>query len=260
MNLSSYYESISKEPLLTKEEERDLFLLLHDEGLPKAEREGIRNKIIRANLRYPFKLAKQYSKGDPLVFEELIAAGNEGLVVAMEKFDSSKGVRFLSYAAWWVLQRVLKCMAGWRIVSLPIYRQQLASRIQKVQQAKEGMTFDELKREFPEVSEKDLKELSQTRYLTFHIEDLGDDPALEIDPIPAEVDQKIDRERIQTIILSLKTPYKEIISGLFGIFDGRERTHTDVARELKLTKEQLREYKKEALEILREKLVEYVDD
>lgn len=256
-DISKYYEQITKEPLLSKEEEQDLFLLLQDEGLLQAERDRIRDRIIKANLRFPFKLAKSYSKGDPSHFEELIAAGNEGLVVAMEKFDPSRGFRFLSYAGWWCSQRILKQMASFRIVSLPIYRQQLAAKIQKVMQSNEHMTFDELKEAFPDVPEKDLKELSETRFLTFHLEDMGDDPALEIDPIVTDVEARIDRERIHATIETLPSPHKEIVFMLYGMKDGRERTHADISKELGISKDQLRDYKKEAFEMLREKLADH---
>ena len=257
MDIARYYEEISKEPLLTKEEEVDLFLLLQDDGLSDFEKDKIRSRIIRANMRYPFKIAKQYSKGDVNTFEELIGAGNEGLVVAMEKYDINKGVRFLSYAGWWVLQRILKQMAQFRIVSLPIYRQQLAARIQKVVSSQETMTFEELKSHFPEVPEKDLKELSETRFLTYHLEDLGDDPALEIDPISNEVEVRIDRERIHAVIEQLPSPHREIIFLSYGMKDGTERTHSEIAKELNISKDQLRDYKKEAFEMLRETLAHH---
>lgn len=257
MDIAKYYESISREPLLSKEEETDLFLLLRDEGLSRKERDKIRDRIIRANLRYPFKLAKQYSKGDPDMFAELISAGNEGLVVAMEKFDPNRGFRFLSYAGWWVGQRVLKQMASFRIVALPIYRQQLAARIQKFVSANEAATFDDIKKEFDDVPEKDLKELSETKFLTYHLDDLGDDPALEIDPIATEVEVRIDRERIHAVIESLPSPHQEIIFMSYGMKDGREHTHAEIAKELGISKDQLREYKKEAFEMLREKLAHH---
>jgi RNA polymerase sigma factor (sigma-70 family) len=260
VNISAYYEQISKEPLLTKEEEQDLFLLLQDEGLSEKERKKIQDRIIRANLRYPFKLAKQYSKGDPNTFEELIGAGNEGLAVAMEKFDPTRGFRFLSYAGFWVSQRILKQMAQFRIVALPIYRQQLAARIQKITSANEKMSFEELKNAFPEVSEKDLKELSESRYLTYHLEDVGDDPALEIDPIATEVETRIDRDRIHATIESIPSPHKEIIFLTYGMKDGKERTLIELSKELGMSKDQLREYKKEAFEMLREKLADHALD
>jgi RNA polymerase primary sigma factor len=259
MDLAAYYESISREPLLTKDEEQDLFKLLADKGLSVKERSKIRDRILKANLRYPFKLAKQYSRGDPQVFEELICAGNEGLVVALEKFQPERGFRFLSYAGFWVSQRILKQMSGHRIVALPIYRQQLAARIQKVQAANENIKFDELKEYFPEVAEKDLKELSETRFLTFHLEDMGDDPSLEIDPISDEVETRIDRERLHEVVNNLPDMHKAIVIKFFGLNGDDEKTYTEISKELKISKDQLREYKKEAFEMLRERLADYID-
>jgi RNA polymerase nonessential primary-like sigma factor len=255
MDLSRYYEELCKHPIITKEEEFDLFMELQDEGLPESEKEKIRDKIIKSNMRFVFKQAKNYSKNDPDLFEELIAAGNEGLLVGLEKFKPSKNVRFLSYGGWWVVQRILKEMSKMRIVALPIWKQQLSARIQKATENREHeLTFEELKKEFPEVNEKDLKELHQTRYLTYYLDDMSDDPSFEIDPIGSEVEIRLDRERIHAMINKLPSPHKEIIELSFGIVDGEEVTHANIAKQLGISKDQLREYKREGLEMLKEKL------
>lgn len=255
MDLSQYYTQICKHPLLSREEEHDLFMELSDPTTTEKEKEKIKNRIIKANLRFVFKTAKKFSKNDPDIFEELIAAGNEGLLVGMEKFELSKNVRFLSYSGWWVLQRILKEMSKMRIVALPIWKQQLAARIQKVTENREvDLTFEELKKEFPDVSEKDLQELHRTKYLTYYLDDITDDPGFEIDPIGTEVEVRMDRERIHKIISVLPSPHREIIELTYGISDGEETTSANVAKQLNLSKEQLREYRKEALEILKGKL------
>jgi RNA polymerase primary sigma factor len=255
VDLSKYYEEICKEPMLNRDEEYDLFMEYNDAGKSIAEREKIKDKILRANLRFVFKQAKNYSKNDPDLFEELIAAGNEGLLVGFEKFKPAKGVRFLSYAGWWIIQRILKEMSKMRIVALPIWKQQLAARIQKATENREiDLTFDELKKEFPMVSEKDLRELHQTKYLTYYLDDMTDDPSFEIDPIGTEVEVRLDRERIHTIIGKLPSPHREIIELSYGISDGEETTHANIAKQLNISKDQLREYKKEALEMLKVKL------
>lgn len=255
MDLSQYYANICKHPLLTREEEFDLFIELGDPGISDKEKNKIKDKIIKANLRFVFKTAKKYSKNDPDIFEELIAAGNEGLLVGLEKFKPSRNVRFLSYSGWWVLQRILKEMSKMRIVSLPIWKQQLAARIQKATENREtDLTFEELKNEFPDISEKDLKELHDTKYLTYYLDDITDDPSFEIDPIGTEVEVRMDRERIHAIIEKLPSPHKEIIGLSYGLSDGEETTNANIAKQLNISKEQLREYKKEALILLKEKL------
>lgn len=255
MDLSRYYSEICKHPLLTREEEFDLFTELTDPAVQEKEKEEIRNRIIKSNLRFVFKTAKKFSKNDPDIFEELIAAGNEGLLVGMEKFQPSKNVRFLSYAGWWTLQRILKEMSKMRIVALPVWKQQLSARIQKATENREvDLTFEELKNEFPDVSEKDLRELHNTKYLTYYLDDITDDPGFEIDPIGTEVEVSIDRDRIHNIISNLSSPHREIIELTYGISDEEETTSTNIAKQLGISKEQLREYRKEAHEILRSKL------
>lgn len=241
--------------MMNREEEYDAFMELSDEGLSLQQREAIKDKIIKANMRFVFKQAKNYSKNDPDLFEELIAAGNEGLLVGLEKFKPSRKVRFLSYAGWWIIQRILKEMSKMRIVSLPIWKQQLAARIQRATENREtDLTFEELKKEFPDVPEKDLRELHQTRYLTYYLDDMTDDPSFEIDPIGSEVEVRMDRDRIHSMISELPSPQKEIIELSFGIADGEEVTHANIAKQLGISKDQLREYKREGLELLKQKL------
>lgn len=255
MDLSKYYSEICRHPLLTREEEFDLFIELNDPAISEKGKSKIKDTIIKSNLRFVFKTAKKYSKNDPDIFEELIAAGNEGLLVGLEKFKPSKNVRFLSYAGWWVLQRILKEMSKMRIVSLPIWKQQLSARIQKATENREvDLTFDELKKEFPDISDKDLRELFNTKYLTYYLDDITDDPSFEIDPIGTEVEVRMDRERIHKIIAKLPSPHREIIELTYGTNDGDEMTNANVAKQLNLSKEQLRECKKEALDLLKHQL------
>lgn len=252
MSLSSYYEQICKEPLLDKDEERDLFLEYQDPGLPASRREEIKERIIRANLRFVFKQAKHYSKNDPLVFEELIAVGNEGLLVGMQKFRPQDGVKFLTYAGWWVKQRILKHLGTMRIVSLPTWKQQLAAKIQKICDSDPDITFEKLQEVLPDVPVKYLSELFQTRYLTYYIEDIGEDPAFEINPIEDHVEQKLDNERVHRAIESLPSPHREVVIHTFGFLDGEEMKQGQVAELLNLSKEEIKSIKQEALEMLQE--------
>lgn len=254
MNLSQYYAEICKQPLLTEEEERDLFLELSDEGLSERRRSQIKDKIIRSHLRFVFRQAKYFSKNDPSMFEELIAAGNEGLMAGFEKFSPERGMRFLTYAGHWVKQRILKQMASMRIVSLPIYKQQLATRIQKFMDSKEACTFEDLRVAFPDVKDKDLRELHQTRYLTYYIEDLGNRSEFEINPIENEVEHKMDRSSLHDCIGALPSPHKEVIYATFGLLDGDEKKQADIAKDLNLTKEKVREIKQEALDMIKDSL------
>lgn len=240
-----------REPLLSSEEEKDLFLELQDDGIPEARKQAIKDRIIRANLRFVFKVAKQYSKRDPSAFEDLILAGNEGLLVGFAKYKPDSGYKFLTYAGWWVKQRMLNHMSSQRLVALPIWRQQLASRIQKVVDSDENISFDELKEHFPEVPDKDLKELFETKFLTYYIEDIGDDPAFEINPIESQVNTKLDQEKILAAVSRLPIDQRTVLEMSFGLVTGEEIKPNDIMKELGISRERLKELKKAALEALK---------
>lgn len=254
MDLGVYYEIITREPLLSKEEEYDLFLEIQDASLSEKRKREIQDRVIRANLRFVFKEAKRRSKNDPYLFEELIAAGNDGLLVGMEKYNPDCGFRFLTYAGWWVKQRMLNVMGKQRIVALPIWRQQLSVRIEKVLEANENMTLVELKTHFPEVPDKDLKELFETRFLTFYIEDMGEDREFEIDPIETVVNRRLDCEKIHKMVAELPPLNRDIINLTFGLIDGDDKKKpADMAKELGLSRDRFNALRRESLDMLRTK-------
>lgn len=261
MDLSRYYAEICRYKMFSKEEEADLFLEYADPGVSKKRQEQIRDLIIKSGMRFAFKQAKRFSKNDPEHMPELIAAANEGLVVGFNKFDPKSGYRYLSYSGWWVNQRILKQSSQFRIVSLPIYLQQVSARIQKFIESKEtAPTFAELKEAFPDVSEKNLRDLSQHKYLTYFISDLGDDPAFEIDPIGQEVEVRLDRERIHAMIDTLPQLHRDIIKMAYGTDTADESTNATILKTLNITKEQLKDLKAEALHLLKAKLLPVNDD
>lgn len=238
---------------MPKEEEQKLMAIYKDETLTEKERQKAKDRIIKANLRFVFKQAKNYSRNDPTMFEELISAGNEGLLVGLEKYDPSRKIRFLTYAGWWVVQRILKEMSKMRIVSLPIWKQQLAARISRAKDNNENVTVADIKKEFPNVSEKDIQELFETRYLTYYIDDL-EEGTLELESIIPSMEKELDNRRLLEVVSALPSPQKEIIILSFGLEDGHEMTFTQLSRKLILTREQLKILKNNALELLRDKL------
>lgn len=144
-----------------------------------------------------------------------------------------------------------------RIVSLPVWKQQLAARIQKfIDTLERDPTIEELKIQFPDVTEKYLRELQKTKYLTFYIDDLGDDPSFQIDPIADEVEVRLDKERIGKTVQSLPSPYREVVELSFGLSHNSdsELSNSDIARQLNLPKDQVRQYRKDALLMLASKL------
>lgn len=194
------------------------------------------------------------SNGNTDQFEELISAGNEGLLAAIDKFKPSKEVRFLTYAGWWVRQRQLKQMAMMRLVALPIWKQQLASRIKRVLDKYDTIPpIEELRELLPDVSDKYLRELSGTRYLTFYLEDMPDEEVVEqcfLDDLIKEMDEELLKQRMKD---ELEEEEYNLLTRNFGLDTGIEMPITDMVRESGdvLKKEELRKVRRSALSKLR---------
>jgi RNA polymerase primary sigma factor len=253
MDLSRYYEEICREPILTKDEELAVMAIYKNPSSSEKERQRAKDRIIRANLRFVFKQAKKYSRNDPSKMDVLISAGNEGLLIGLEKFDPRKKKRFLTYAGWWVIQRILKEMSQMRIVSLPIWKQQLASKIARLKMTNPKITVKEISAMFPKLSEKDITELFDTSYLTYYIDDL-DEGALEAEGSLTSVEKSLDIQQLHDIIYSLPSPHKDLIIAAYGIEDGVELSTPRLSRRFILTRDQIKQLKKEALEMIRERL------
>lgn len=261
MDLSKYYAEICKRPMLNREEEYNLFTEYYAEGTSEKRKNQIRETIISSNLRFVFKQAKYHSESNPAVFEDLIAAGNEGLLVGFEKYKPSRDVRYLSYAGWWVRQRMLSEMADMRVVSLPIWKQQLAAKIQKIKDSDENVTLSQVKAQLPDIDPKYIDELYGTKYLTFYLNDILPDPHSEaevddnliVDPIGDGIDRKLDDHTLLSRVSSLQSPHREVIAKLFGLDDGEEYSPAKLARELGVPKTQIEILKKQGLSMLRQK-------
>lgn len=253
MNPSQYYALICKEPLLSAAEEAALFKKYYEKGTTTEEKTRIRDKIIRANLRYAFKQAKYYSKDTPSMFEELISAGNEGLTVAFDKYSPSKKVRFLTYAGAWVDQRITHHMSRMRIVSLPTYKQQICAKIDKIKAANPEASKEEIRDmlRVQGLTEKQIKELFDYRYLTYYISDIDEQNFL-VNPIEENFEKQLDDEKVWKAVSQLPSPSREIIARMYGLVDGEEQTPNAIAKALHLTKEQVMSYVEDAMTTLRD--------
>ena len=253
MDLSKYYTSICKFPNLSAEDEVGLFKRYYSSEATEVEKEKIKATIINSNLRFAFKQAKIKAKGDMSLFEILVPAANEGLVVGFLKYNHKSGFRFMTYAGHWVFQRILKEMSVMRIVSLPIWKQQVAARIQKAKENNEKITIPDLVKEFPEVNQKDVMDLFQTQYLTFYIDDFDNDE-FEKDDILVQVERKLDDERVRKAVAELQSPHREVIAKMFGLEDGEEYTIPKLCKALKIPKDTLRTIHAEGLDMLKYQL------
>lgn len=125
-SLGLYFKDVSKQPMISPEEEIELTREIKKGNNAAAER------LIRANLRFVISVAKQYQgKGLPLI--DLIQEGNCGLIEASKKFDESRGFRFISYAVWWIRQSIMKAISDQcRTIRVPMSQVVSISKINKV--------------------------------------------------------------------------------------------------------------------------------
>lgn len=253
MDISKYYTEICKEPMVTKEEEEKLMAIFFSDSTTERDKSKIRERMIKANMRCVFNLARRYSRSAPETFPELIAAGNIGLITGFDKYKPDRGTRLLSYAHNWIFQAIMEEMAGFRLVKLPTYKQQIASKIQKKVDKNEGLSVEELKKDFEGtgVSDKDIEDLYKTKYLTFYINDL-DESNFEINPIEEEVQKLLDDEKCVAMVNKLPSPYREVIAKCYGLTTDKEQSVSKISRDLKLNKDDIQGYKEEGLKMLRD--------
>lgn len=250
MSITNYYDSICRSPLLTKEEEKALLVTLRSEESSSIQKKRARDRLIEANLRFVFKTAKKYARRYPASFEDLLSSGNEGLMVGVDKYNIESGNRLLTYAGWWIIQRILKEMSRLRLVSLPIWKQQVAATIARLKEENEEITFEQILENFAGkgISEKDIRELSETAFLTCFIEDLSD---TELKDVEFQVEEEIDNHRLHQHISNLGDDHRTVIMMSMGFDDGKEKSIKEISRATGLSRDEVTLYRKEALEVLR---------
>ena len=219
-----YYDDLKKYKPLTKAKERRL-LKKCKKGNLKAK-----NEILEANLRFVFDIAKHYTgRGVPI--SELISDGNMGLLRAIEKFDESKDVKFISYAVWWVRQAMLESI-----------------------KRRNAINFVEIEPNTDNDSSMDKK----------LIEDDEDDASFnndfsnENDEKSMEVSEN-QRNIITSLIGTLSDRERDIVENYYGINDKKELTLTDIGKKYNLSSERVRQIKLNAIRKLRSKILLYDD-
>ena len=147
-----------------------------------------------------------------------------------------------------MLFRSMKEMSKLRLVSLPIWKQQVAAKIARLKEETEGITFEQLKEQLSGIPDKDIKELSETAFLTCFIEDLSDTEFTDVD---FEVEEEIDNDRLHLHISNLGDNHRTVIMMAMGFDDGKEKSIKEIAKATGLTRDEVTVYRREALEVLR---------
>lgn len=257
-SLEKYLQEIGHQDLLTVDEEVELA-----QQIRKGDRKAL-ERLTKANLRFVVSVAKQYqNKG--LSLPDLINEGNLGLIKAAEKFDETRGFKFISYAVWWIRQSILQAIAEQsRIVRLPLNQVGSVNRI-----ARELNKFEQENERRPSVEEMadriDLPEekIADAMKMNTHHVSMdapfaeGDDNSL-LDILPNNdspaTDNELDMESLRAEIIRaldiLNDREKKVIKAFFGIGTS-EMTLEEIGDKYNLTRERVRQIKEKAIRRLR---------
>lgn len=258
-SLDKYLSEISKEPLLTPEQEIQLAIKIRNGDKSALER------LIKSNLRFVVSVAKQY-QNQGLSLGDLINEGNVGLMKAARRFDETRGFKFISYAVWWIRQSILQALAEQsRIVRLPLNRVGTLNKIGK----EYGRLEQEIEREpspeeLAKALEMDVEELSDLMMMNgkpmsmdapFNQNDENSlHDVLVNDDLPSP-DEELMTESLKAEIKSaldvLNEREKEVLKLYFGIDTEQALTLEEIGEKFNLTRERVRQIKEKAIRKLR---------
>ncbi len=258
-SLDKYLQEIGKVDLLTADEEV---------VLAKRIREGDQlalEKLTKANLRFVVSVAKQY-QNQGLSLGDLINEGNLGLIKAAQRFDETRGFKFISYAVWWIRQSILQALAEQsRIVRLPLNRVGSLNKISK--------TFSELEQKFErEPSPEELAEVLEVtasevvdtmkisgRHVSMDAPFVQGEENSLLDVLENDGDEKPDdglmtdslRKEVQRALSTLTQREADVITLYFGLNGEHAMTLEEIGEKFSLTRERVRQIKEKAIRRLR---------
>ena len=258
-SLEKYLQEISKEDMISIEEEVELA-----QRIRKGDRKAL-EKLTRANLRFVVSVAKQY-QNQGLSLPDLINEGNVGLIKAAEKFDETRGFKFISYAVWWIRQSILQAIAEQsRIVRLPLNQVGSVNKINRMlskfeQENERRPSIEEISEEVNLPEDKVDEAMSaNARHVSVDAPFSDGDEGSLLDVLVNESSPMADK---QLVVESLQAEIKQalkilsdrerhIIEDFFGI-SGHELTLEEIGVKYNLTRERVRQIKEKAIRRLRE--------
>jgi RNA polymerase primary sigma factor len=254
-SLDKYFNEIAKIEMITAEEEVDLARRIHDGDL------NARDRLINANLRFVVSVSKQYLNNG-MSLPDMINEGNLGLIKAAERFDETRGFKFISYAVWWIRQHIMVALVEQtRIVRLPLNRH---SHINKIKR-----TINVLEQKFER--EPTIFEITQAlefdpnvvieaiqnagRYISMDAPLLQDEEGNMYDVLLNENASSPDKElltdslrkEIERVINTLTQREANIIRLYFGLNGKHVHTLREISEKYNLTKERVRQIKDKAI-------------
>ncbi len=260
VSLDKYLHEIGKVDLLTPDEEVTLA-----RKLKEGDAEAL-NKLVKANLRFVVSVAKQY-QNQGLSLPDLINEGNLGLIKAAQRFDETRGFKFISYAVWWIRQSILQALAEQaRIVKLPLNKIGSINKVNKAFTELEQLyerepSIDELS-DVLEIAPDDIKEAlkSSSRHISMDAPLTQDedgnmyDVLLSHDSPPPDRGLLNDslRKEIERALATLTPREANIIRLYFGLNGKHPHTLEEIGEVFDLTRERVRQIKEKAIKRLKQ--------
>lgn len=259
-SLDKYLQEIGHEELLSVDEEVELA-----QRIRKGDRKAL-ERLTKANLRFVVSVAKQY-QNQGLSLPDLINEGNVGLIKAAEKFDETRGFKFISYAVWWIRQSILQAIAEQsRIVRLPLNQVSAISKINQVtnefiQQHNRRPSIHELS-ELTGIDESRIRQSqnADNHHMSIDAPFSDDDDNSMADMLSGGEDSRTDRSvDFESMSDDLKAVLKKtlknreitIVTECFGI-GCHEKGLEEIGTEMGLTRERVRQIREKAIEKIRE--------
>jgi RNA polymerase primary sigma factor len=257
-SLDKYLQEIGREPLIPVDEEVELARMIRNGDRAALE------KLVRANLRFVVSVAKQY-QNQGLSLPDLIDEGNLGLIKAAEKFDETRGFKFISYAVWWIRQSILQALAEQsRIVRLPLNQVGSLNKINKAyQRFEQEHERKPSAEELAELLDIPVDKIADTLKMTGRQVSVdapfveGEDNSL-LDVLVNDDSPIADRTlineslstEVERALATLTERERDIIKLFFGI-NCQEMTLEEVGEKFGLTRERVRQIKEKAIRRLR---------
>lgn len=255
--LQQYLKDISKIPTLSREEENKLAIKAKN-----GDKEAL-NKLIESNLKFVVRVATKYQNRG-LSFNELISEGNQGLIKAIEKFDPSKNIKLISYAVWWIKQRINAAISNNKsMIIVPLGKNNVSNKIRKTREniyQKTGeqasneeiskqsnidlKTLAKVQRQIPETISLD-SESNNLKTKNITINTFLSDPD-NLDPNKQYKEEKL-KKKIDDLIKQLPERNEYILRSYFGLDDNKEKNFAEIAKQLGLSRERIRQIQKESI-------------
>jgi RNA polymerase primary sigma factor len=270
-SVGTYLKEIARVPLLTVEEEKEIGRAIQNGD------ESAVNRLVEANLRFVVSIAKGY-RNRGLTFLDLINEGNLGLMKAARTFDPERGVRFVSYAVWWIRQSILAAILDKAdMVRIPQSQtkkiRKINKRVDAIQQKTGAKLSDAEVMKKTDISRETLNEVQQFAhgYLSLDTTHIGDSekPIIDFLRDPKDVEsferEMMDKDlsaKVRKALTLLDNRDNQILTWRYGLDGSGTQTLDEIGKRLKISKERVRQIEERAMKKIRgskdvERLREY---